>query len=118
MLGTLAIPGYLMHPDQPVPINYPAPAYCSNLGIYEAVVVPIENTLTNSITVIVFSVLSNSAGQTLEVSTATITLAPGQYNEPAYVITMLAYGNYSADIFVWTTTGAAIAPPETFTLTC
>jgi hypothetical protein len=114
-LSTSTAPGFLNYADR-LPIEYPSPAYCGDLGVYFAFAVPIESE-PGSITVVVFAVMHNSIGQTLDISTATFTLVQGQ-SETAYPIITLAYGNYSATVFVWTTTGAAIAPPQIFNTSC
>jgi len=70
--------------NQQQPIIFPSPASCNPLSNpYDTIVVPVSNTQANSLTGIVFEVLHNSIGQTLEISTGLIIAAGGQ-NQTAW----------------------------------
>jgi hypothetical protein len=111
--GSIAI----SFPTVPVPIDFPAPATCLELGVYRAIGVPVENTLISSITVVVFAVFHNSLGQTLEVSTSTVTIGSGK-NVTAYGVNTLPYGNYSIDVFVWTVNGSSVSSEQQLQMAC
>ena len=98
--------------DQPAAwVLFPSPAYCTNLGVFPAEAVPVHGTdwLSSPTTLIVFGVLHNSMMQTIDVSTATIILSNGE-NETAYVVYNLPEpGNYTVNVFVWSTLGASVS---------
>jgi len=111
-LGVHVVPsnnGSTNQPIEPIVILYPA--YCSQFGIFPAIAVPVQNPANDTVTGLVFGVFFNSIGQTVEVSTATITLASGQ-NLTAYVIINLPYGNYSVTVFAWSNSGQPISPEQ------
>jgi hypothetical protein len=97
--------------NSPVPVDFPSPAYCSPLGTYKAVAVPIENTLVNAVTVVVIGVFRNSVAQPLEISTSIITLEGGK-NQTAYLIITLPHGNYTTEVFVWLPNGTDVSSAE------
>ncbi len=108
--------------DQPAnSVLFPSPAYCTNLGAYPAEAVPVEGTsvLSSPTMFIVFGVFYNSAMQTVEVSTDTITLSAGE-NQTAYVIYNLPEpGNYTVTVFVWSTLGGSVSMAQNnLPLTC
>jgi hypothetical protein len=85
--------------------------------VYRSIAVPIQNNNASSITAIVFGVVRNAQGQPLEVSTATLTLNIGK-NATSYVVITLALGNYSSEIFVWSTWGASFSQTQYLTAAC
>jgi len=102
--------------SQTVPIIFPSPAYCSRLGIFRAISVPMVITIPN-FTLILLVVFHNSIGQIVEISTATFTLAGGE-NQTIPVIMNRPYGNYTISVFVWSPSGAAISTTQTLVVTC
>jgi hypothetical protein len=69
------------------------------------------------VTGVVFMVVHNRLGQTVEYSTATLQLTNGA-NGTAYLVAFgLASGEYAATIFVDTTSWVAISTPATASFT-
>lgn len=94
-----------------VAVSFPSPAYCTRFGIYEALAVPITINFEN-FTFVVFGVFHNSAGETLEITTSTLSSFQS-WDGIVYLVFFLANGrNYSTNIFVWTISGAALSPEE------
>lgn len=81
-------------------ITFPSSAFCVLGGTYNSIEVPLSSTLNNSLTAIVFGVFHNLIGQTLEVSTESISVI-GASNVTAYLVVNLPYGNYTINVFVW-----------------
>ncbi len=97
--------------DSSLPIVFPSPAACFNLGSYYSIAVPLLNTLNDSITVVIFGVLHNTIGQPLQVATVSDILAGGG-NATAYVPIMLPFANYSVNVFVWSVNGSSISSEQ------
>ncbi len=95
--------------------SFPAPTSCT-IGTYNAVCVSLSNSQTTSETGVVFAVLHNAAGATIEVATSTVTVA-GLGSQVGYVVVNVPAGTYSVNVFVWSTTGAAISAPQTVSIT-
>lgn len=93
-------------------ITFPAAASYYQLGPYPTVSVPVSNTQAAPLTVVVFAVVHNGAGQTLEVATSTVAnIAPGA-SSTAYVPINLPAGTYSVNVFVWSTSGASLSQEQ------
>jgi hypothetical protein len=84
------------------------PVYTA-LGPYQSVEISYINGINATVTGIVFMVVHNYLGQTVEISTATLTLAAGA-NGTAYPIAFgLAPCQYSASLFATSTSDVAIS---------
>jgi len=94
------------------------PTYTS-LGAYPSIAATYANFGNSTVIGIVFAVIHNSKGQTVEYSTATMALAPGMNGTAQPVVFGLPPGTYSALTFVTMTSGAAISgtAATTFTVT-
>lgn len=87
------------------------------LGGYSAVGIPYLNTINATVTGIVFMVVHNYLGQTVEISTATLQLGAGA-NGTAFLIRFgLESGTYSATFFVTEPSGVSISTTATETFT-
>ena len=101
-------------PQSVPPSHFPSTASSCTLGTYNAVCLTVDNTQTTAETGVVLAVLHNAAGQTncsrhiysqccqLQESTSTV-----------YVVVNVPAGTYSANVFVWSSTGASISPEQT-----
>jgi hypothetical protein len=88
------------------------PLYTS-LGPYSSFETTYVNGINATVTGVVFMVVHNSLGQTIEISTCVLQLASGA-NGTAYTITFgLASGEYSATFFAVSTSGYAISSTTT-----
>jgi len=92
--------------------TFPSTASYFLLGTYHTVAVPVVNTQAAAVTGVVFAVAHNAAGQTLEVSTATVNVAAGA-TQTAYVVLNLPSGTYTVNVFVWSTTGNSLSVAQT-----
>jgi hypothetical protein len=100
----------------PGSFSFPSTPKYFKLSVYNTVNVTVTNTQTSSLTAIVFAVFHNSAGQTLQVSTSSVTVPAGS-TATAFVPTTLASGTYSVNVFVWSTTGSSLSQSEQITVT-
>jgi hypothetical protein len=100
----------------PGSFSFPSTPKYYKLSVYNTVNVTVTNTQTSSLTAIVFAVFHNSAGQTLQVSTSSVTVPAGS-TATAFVPTTLASGTYSVNVFVWSTTGSSLSQSEQITVT-
>jgi len=89
--------------------------FCTKLGIFWALGVSGLNTQESSIQPVVFLVLFDSRGQTVDVTTATATFNQGQ-NQTLYFVINLPYGTYFATVFPFTTSGQPV--PPIYSITC
>jgi len=96
--------------------TFPAPTYFFLGNQYHTVAVVVTNTQGISLTGIVLAVVHNSAGQTLAISTATVTVAAGG-SQTAYVVLNLPSGTYSVNVFVWSSSGQSLSAPSTVSIT-
>lgn len=93
-----------------------SPNYTS-LGPYHTVEITYANSANATMTGIVFMVVHNYLGQTVEISTATLTLTAGT-NGMAFPIAFgLAQGQYSATLFTTSAAGVAITSTTTVSIT-
>jgi hypothetical protein len=93
-----------------------SPVY-TQLGVYLSFQMIYFGSAHANVTGIVFMVIHNFRGQTVEFSTATLQIAPSA-NRTVYPITTgLAPGTYSAIFFVSSTSGTAISTATTKTFT-
>jgi hypothetical protein len=86
------------------------------LGPYHTVNVTVTNTQAATITAVVFAVVHNAAGQTLEVSTSTVSVAAGSTSS-AFVVVNQPAGTYSVNVFVWSTSGSSLSASSTVSVT-
>jgi len=100
----------------PGSFSFPSTPKYYKLSVYNTVNVTVTNTQASSLTAIVFAVFHNSAGQTLQVSTSSVTVPAGS-TATAFVPTTLASGTYSVNVFVWSTTGSSLSSSEQITVT-
>jgi len=112
--GTVTITVQTSNPNQ---FTYPStPKYYFLGNTYHTINVTITNSLSSSTTAIVFAVVHNSAGQTIEVTTSSAVVAAGA-TVSAYPVLSLASGTYSVTIFVWASNGASLSQSETVSIT-
>lgn len=74
------------------------------------------NNLATSTTAIVYMTVKNSAGATVYITTATLTLGAGATGPSYLVITGLVSGTYTVNIFVVNTSGVGISQSTTTTV--
>jgi hypothetical protein len=92
------------------------PVYAA-LGPYQSVEISYVNSIDAAMIGIVFMVVHNYLGQTVGISTATLTLAAGA-NGTAFPIAFgLAPGQYSATLFATSASGVAISETATASFT-
>jgi hypothetical protein len=96
--------------------SFPSPASYFLLTPYHTVQVPVTNTQAASVTAIVFAVVHNAAGQTVQVGTGTVSVAAGA-TQTAYVVVNQPSGTYTVNVFVWSTSGASLSQSQTVTVT-
>lgn len=95
-----------------------APVF-AQLGAYSSFqIVYANNNMNTNVTGIIFMVVHNYLGQTVEISTATLQLAAGTNGTAHPIIFGLASDTYSATFFVTSTSGVAISTTtaESFTI--
>jgi hypothetical protein len=93
------------------------PSY-GTLGGFNGVSASFTNLWTTSQNLVVFAVWKNSAGQTVAVTTAGLTLAPGQTASAFAPLTSpLPSGTYTVNIFVITTSNQPVSTTTTITVT-
>jgi len=90
-------------------ITFPSTAASCTLGTYNAVCVSVQNTQAAAITGVVFAVVHNAAGQTIQVATSTVSSLAAGSSTTAYVVLSVPAGTYSVNVFVWSTTGSSIS---------
>jgi hypothetical protein len=78
----------------PGSFSFPSTPIKGKVGPYNGVNVTVTNTQTSALTAFVFAVFHNSAGQTLQVATSTVSVAAGA-TATAFVPTTLPSGTYS-----------------------
>lgn len=93
------------------------PAVFARLGPYQSVQVTYNNGIGGNVTGIVFAVVHNSLGQTVEISTATLQLQAGANGTAYPVLFGLPSGQYSTTIFAIESSGIAISTTTTLTFT-
>jgi hypothetical protein len=95
-----------------------SPPVFVKLGAYSSFQVAYFSVMNSDVTGIVFAVIHNYLGQTVEISTATLKLAAGAYGTANPVVFGLPPGLYSATFFATYTYGVAISPQtiESFTI--
>lgn len=94
-----------------------SPPVYVKLGAYSSFQVAYISAMNSDVTGIVFLVIHNYLNQTVEISTATLQLAPTAYGTANPVIFGLASGTYAATFFVTYTNGVAIAATTTESFT-
>ncbi len=88
-----------------------------NLGAFQSVAINYTNTANGDSIGIVFGVFHNYAGQTVEISTATVTLPAGGNGTANVVEFGLPAGAYSATLFVVTPSGLALSATTELSVT-
>ena len=71
---------------------------------------------TTTDTVVVFAVVTNNLGQTVQISTSTVTVAAGA-TVSAYPVINVPSGTYTVTLFVWSTSGESLSQTGTMTVT-
>jgi len=87
-----------------------------DLGPYEAVNATFSNSLSITLTAVIFAVFHNQIGQTIDISTDTITVAPGETTN-AYIAVTIPQGTYNSTIFAWDVRGTSVSPSYSAQLT-
>lgn len=89
----------------------------ASVGPYHSVEISYANIVNDTVTGVVFMVVHNHLGQTVQISTATLVLSAGA-NGTAYPVSFgLAPGQYSATLFTTSTAGTAISFTTTVSFT-
>jgi hypothetical protein len=88
-----------------------------NLGAYQSIAINYTNTANGDLIGIVFGVFHNSAGQTVEISTATVTLPAGGNGTAHLVEFGLPAGAYSATLFAVSPSGLALSATTEMSIT-
>src|SRR6266404_4269901 len=94
-----------------------SPPVFVKLGAYSSFQVGYFSVMNSDVTGIVYAVVHDYLGQTVEISTATLQLAPGASGTTNPVIFGLASGTYSATFFAIEASGVAISPTTTQSFT-
>jgi len=92
--------------------TFPSTASSCTLGTYNAVCVSVMNTQSAAITGVVFAVVHNAAGQTVQVATSTVSSLAAGSSTTAYVVLSVPAGTYTVNVFVWSSTGASISTEQ------
>ena len=100
-------------PQSSTTFSLPSTASSCTLGTYNAVCITVDNTQTTAETGIVLVVLHNAAGQTIAVATSTANAVAAGSSSTVYVVVNVPAGTYSANVFVWSSTGVPISPEQT-----
>jgi len=96
--------------------TFPSTPKAGTLGPYHVVNVTVTNTQSTTITAVVLAVVHNAAGQTVQVSTSTVTVA-ALGSATAYPVLTLPSGTYSVNVFVWSTSGSSLSSSQSITVT-
>jgi len=92
--------------------TFPSTASSCTLGTYNAVCVSVMNTQSAAITGVVFAVVHNAQGQTVQVATSTVSSLAAGSSTTAYVVLSVPAGTYTVNVFVWSSTGASISTEQ------
>jgi hypothetical protein len=93
-----------------------APLY-SQRGSYNLIEINYTNLSSVNMTGVVYAVVHNMMGQTVEISTGTLQLAAGANGTAYAVVFGLPGGEYSGTLFATTTSGLSLSFPITFSFT-
>jgi hypothetical protein len=89
----------------------------STQGPYTGVTSTFTNNSPSSVTAYVYAVVHNALGQTVDISTATITASAGGSATSFNVLFGLAPGTYTVTVFVTSSSGTAISASTPVTVT-
>jgi len=89
----------------------------SQQGQYQGVTSTFTNNSPAPLTAFVYAVVHNALGQTVDISTATVTASAGGSTTAFNALFGLAPGTYSVTIFVTSSSGTAISGPSTASVT-
>ncbi len=94
------------------------PPVLTQLATYQSFKVTYNNTISVSMTGMVFMVVHNSLGQTVQISISSLQLAPGANGSAFPILLGLPSGNYTATFFATTPGDVAIstASVQTFSI--
>jgi hypothetical protein len=84
-------------------------ATLQTIGQFQTLVVPFTNTASGQVTGVVYGVVSNSQGQTVYYTTATVTPAGGATTTAYLTLAGLPHGTYTVSYFATNTGGVAIS---------
>ena len=87
------------------------------VGAYKAIVASYTNNSNAPQTAVVYAVVHNAAGQTVLISTSTISPAAGASAQAQLILFGLPSGSYTATLFVTSTGGTAISGTTTVSVT-
>jgi len=86
-------------------------------GAYKGVQSTFTNTSNAPVTAFVYAVVHNALGQTVDISTATITAPAGGSATAFNALFGLPSGTYSVTLFITSSSGTAISGTSTVTVT-
>jgi len=86
-------------------------------GSYTGVTSTFTNNSNSPVTAFVYAVVHNALGQTVDISTATVTASTGGTATAFNALFGLAPGTYSVTIFATSSSGVAISGPSTASVT-
>jgi hypothetical protein len=86
-------------------------------GSYTGVTSTFTNNSNSPVTAFVYAVVHNALGQTVDISTATVTASTGGSATAFNALFGLAPGTYSVTIFATSSSGVAISGPSTASVT-
>ena len=89
----------------------------TNQGAYKGVSSTFTNNSNAPVTAFVYAVVHNALGQTVDISTATITASAGGSATAFNALFGLPPGTYSVTIFVTSSSGTAISGTSTVSVT-
>lgn len=89
----------------------------STQGVYTGISSSFTNNSNAPVTAVAYAVVHNALGQTVDISTATISAAAGASTTAFNVLFGLAPGTYSVSIFVTSSSGTAISTTSTVSVT-
>ena len=85
----------------------------TQLGPYDVIEISYTNLCSSNVLGIVFAVVHNMLGQTVEISTATLLLASGANGTAFAVVFGLPDGEYSGTLFTTSASGTALSTATT-----
>ena len=98
-------------------ISATGPAKQSAQGPYQGITSTFTNNSNAPVTAFVYAVVHNALGQTVDISTATITAPAGGSATAFNVLFGLPSGTYSVSLFVTSSSGTAISTSSTVSVT-
>ena len=89
----------------------------TQVGPYDVITISYTNLCSGNVLGIVFAVVHNMLGQTVEISTGTLQLAAGANGTAFAVVFGLPDGEYSGTLFATSTSGVALSTTTTVAFT-